>query len=444
VRTVYPLKCQIRAESGVTRVDVYDDIGEGGFFSEGLSAKNFAAQLRGVKGPLEIHINSGGGDVFDGIAIGNALRKHKGMVTTVNDGVAASIASVILQAGQERVVEPGSMVMVHDAFGMCVGNAAEMAKMTEVLDKNSDNIATIYAERAGGTAADWRATMKDETWYTADEAVEAGLADRVGAGVAAMPDGLDLAAFTAIPGRIAAALRTLPAAAAVHAPFTGTHSHPHPAMGAQGGDATHEHAHAHDGDAIHSHSHADGEPGGAQNRLRGDAAGPCCEMCGPDCMCSTGASARGPRILGIESMPLNDKALPVHHTATTGEPWDGPAAVAAMPGDDTVLAYCHAWEDSAAAGTPHREGDDDADDQKSNYKFPHHKTKGGPANLAACRNGLDRLSSASIPAGDDAGVRAHLEAHLKDGGGHPGDHAHHDISALDVEKLANALKGALA
>jgi len=437
LKHVYPLKCQIRAEAGVTRVDVYDDIGEGGFFSDGLSAKNFAASLRGVKGPLEIHINSGGGDVFDGIAIGNAIRKHKGMVTTVNDGVAASIASVILQAGQERVVEPGSMVMVHDAFGMCIGNAAEMAKMTEVLDKNSDNIASIYAERAGGTPAQWRATMKDETWYTADEAVEAGLADRVGEGAAAMPDGLDLAAFTAIPGKIAAALRSLPQslplAAAAHEPMTGTHSHPHPAMGSQGGDAMHAHEHTHSNDASHTHSHADddgdGEPDGTQDRaavvvLAGGA----------------------PRILGIESMPLADKALPVHHTATTDTAWDGPAAVAAMPADDTVLKYCHAWEDSDAASVPHRENDDDADDQKANYKFPHHTARGGPANLAACRNGLARLTSASIPPGDDGGVRAHLEAHLKDGGGHPGgeDHQDHDISGLDLETLANALKGALA
>jgi ATP-dependent protease ClpP protease subunit len=264
MRHVYPLKCQLRNEGQVTRVDVYDDIGEGGFFSEGLSAKGFAAQLRGVKGALEVHINSGGGDVFDGIAIGNAIRKHKGAVTTVNDGVAASIASVILQAGQDRVVEPGSMVMVHDAFGLCVGNAAEMAKMTEVLDKNSDNIASIYAERAGGSPADWRATMKNETWYTADEAVEAGLADRVGEGAAALPDGLELAAFESLPGRIAAAMRSLPAvvnADGNHAPLTGTHKHAHPAYGSQGGDAMHSHEHTHGGDsgpdASHSHSHAE-------------------------------------------------------------------------------------------------------------------------------------------------------------------------------------------
>ena len=252
--------------------------------------------------------------------------------------------------------------------------------------------------------------MKDETWYTADEAVEAGLADRVGDGAAAMPEGLDLAAFTAIPGKIAAALRTLPQAAATHEPMTGTHSHPHPAYGSQGGDTMHAHEHSHSGDASHSHSHAEGSADHGSARPSAAVTGPCCDQCGPDCMCAgtqdravVTIAAGTPRILGIESMPLADKALPVHHTATTDEAWDGPAAVAAMPNDDTVLKFCHAWEDSDAASVPHKAGDDDADDQKSNYKFPHHKTKGGPANLAACRNGLARLSSASIPSGDDAG-----------------------------------------
>lgn len=96
-------------------------------------------------------------------------------------------------------------------------------------------------------------------------------------------------------------------------------------------------------------------------------------------------------------------AIAVHHTATTDAAWDGPAAEAAMPNDKAVLTYCHAWRE------------DGAGDEKSGYKFPHHLTKGGPANLAACRNGLARLSGASIPDGDRAGVQRHLQAHLDDG-----------------------------
>lgn len=210
--TVYPLKCRIRNEGGSTRVDVYDDIGGGGWFSDGVSAADFANQLAAIKGALEVHINSAGGDVFDGITIGNSIRGHKGPVTTVVDGLAASIASVIAQAGQERVVAPGSMLMIHDAFGGCMGNAGEMAQMAATLDKVSGNLASIYAERCGGTPEDWRAAMKDETWYTADEAVVAGLADKVSGEQAELPAGLDVAAFTAVPGRIAARLRSMPQA----------------------------------------------------------------------------------------------------------------------------------------------------------------------------------------------------------------------------------------
>lgn len=95
-------------------------------------------------------------------------------------------------------------------------------------------------------------------------------------------------------------------------------------------------------------------------------------------------------------------AIPVHHTETTDTPWDGPAAVAAMPNKADVLRYCHAYVDST--------GDPDA---KDSYTDPHHKTKGGPANLPACRSGLAYLSKTDIA--DKAGVKAHLEAHLNDG-----------------------------
>jgi ATP-dependent protease ClpP protease subunit len=275
MNSTWPMRCHIRAETGVTRVDVFDDIGEGGWFSEGLTAKDFAAQLAGIKGPLDVHINSYGGDVGHGIAIGNAIRAHKGLKRTVVDGIAASIASVIAQAGDERIVEPGSMTFVHDAWGGCTGNAADMAKTAADLNKHSDNLAEIYASRAGGGVQHWRDVMQAETWYTAEEAVAAGLADKVGTGQAALPPGLDLAAFTAIPGRIAARLREMPVAThpqdagARHDPMRGTHSHPHPAYGSQGGDALHSHEHTHDGDANHSHSHAEPDDG-AQDAASGE------------------------------------------------------------------------------------------------------------------------------------------------------------------------------
>jgi ATP-dependent protease ClpP protease subunit len=330
------MSCRVvRNETGPARLDVYDDIGGGGWFGGGISAADVVAQLADITGDVEVHINSGGGDVFDGIAIYNALAGRAG-VTTVVDGLAASIASIIAQAGQIRVIAPGAMMMIHDALSMCVGNSADMRETADLLDQVSDNLASVYASH-GGAPATWRDSMQAETWYSAQEAVDAGLADK-------------LAARPTMDEGVAAAGRAR-----------------------------------------------------LISWLHPDDARPV-------------AAAQGRAVLGMESMPLA-KALAVHHTATVDEPWNGPAAVAAMPNDDTVLEYCHAWQSEEAAATPHKEGDDDADDQKGSYKFPHHKTKGGPANVNACQNGLDRLSGAKIPAGDDAGVRAHLQAHLDDAKG---------------------------
>jgi ATP-dependent protease ClpP protease subunit len=207
------MRVRIRNEgSGPARLDIFDDIGGDGW-GGGLTAGDFAAKLSGVKGPLTVGINSAGGDVFQGLAIYNALSSYPGPVTTVVDGLAASIASVIMQAGQTRVVSPGGMVMCHDAFAVCAGNEAEMTAMASTLSKVSDNLAQVYASRCGGTAQQWRQIMRQESWYTADEAVASRLADRVGTGRAELPAGLDLAAHYAVPGRIAAALRSMPQAA---------------------------------------------------------------------------------------------------------------------------------------------------------------------------------------------------------------------------------------
>lgn len=127
-----------------------------------------------------MHINSPGGDVFDGIAILNALRSHQGTVTTIVDGLAASAASFIAQAGSKRTMARNSEMMIHDASGLCIGNASDMREMLDLLDRASDNIASVYAERSGiGDIASWREAMGKETWYSAEEAVAARLADEV-------------------------------------------------------------------------------------------------------------------------------------------------------------------------------------------------------------------------------------------------------------------------
>lgn len=160
--------------SGPTRVNIYDEISWWG-----ISAQEFAEELAGIDGDLEVHINSPGGLAFDGMTIYNALMSRPGGVTTVVDGLAASAASTIAMAGRPRVMSPGSMMMIHDASGLCIGNEMDMLDTAQLLGKLSGNIASIYAAHSSTPAEQWRETMRGEGWYTAQEAVDAGLADEV-------------------------------------------------------------------------------------------------------------------------------------------------------------------------------------------------------------------------------------------------------------------------
>jgi ATP-dependent protease ClpP protease subunit len=154
---------------------LYDEIG--GF---GTYAEDFLTELKAVTAPkLRVKVNSPGGSVFEGVALANALRSHPAEVTVQVDGIAASIASVIAMAADRVVVQPQAMLMVHDASGVCLGNAQDMQDMAALLDKISDNIADAYVAKAGGTRDEWRQVMRAETWFNAEEAVEAGLADEV-------------------------------------------------------------------------------------------------------------------------------------------------------------------------------------------------------------------------------------------------------------------------
>lgn len=155
-------------------VMLYDEIG--GWF--GATADQFIADLKGVTAKnLRVRVNSPGGSVFEGVAIANALRSHPANVTVQVDGIAASIASVIAMAGDRVEMAPNTMLMIHDASGVCLGNAADMEEMAELLDLISDNIADAYAAKAGGTRDQWRDRMRSETWYLPEDAVTAGLAD---------------------------------------------------------------------------------------------------------------------------------------------------------------------------------------------------------------------------------------------------------------------------
>lgn len=158
-----------------TEVMIYDEIG---FW--GTTADDFVKEIRDIKtDEIHLRINSPGGRVFDGIAIFNALIRHDAKIITFVDALAASAASFIAQAGDTVHMAKGSTMMVHDGLAMCFGNEQDMLKTAQTLGKISNNIASIYADRAGGTVDEWRSVMREEVWFTADEAVDANLADDV-------------------------------------------------------------------------------------------------------------------------------------------------------------------------------------------------------------------------------------------------------------------------
>lgn len=171
----------IRNQAGQERATVYlyGYIGES-FWGDGTSAIDFARELDAITAPIiDLHINSDGGLVSEGLAIYNALRDHASRVEVKVDGLAASSASWIAQAGDLITMNRFSQMMIHDGLMITIGNADDHREAADLLDKMSGNIAAIYAARAGGTPASWRAAMKAETWYSAEEAVAAGLADEL-------------------------------------------------------------------------------------------------------------------------------------------------------------------------------------------------------------------------------------------------------------------------
>ena len=150
------------------------------WFGSGCSAEGLIEELGNISAStINVRINSPGGSVFEAIAIYNTLVSHSATINVYVDALAASAASVVAMAGDKIIMMVGSQMMIHDAIGVEMGNAAEMRQMADFLDKQSDNIASIYVNKAGGDVADWRNIMLAETWMFAQEAVDLGLADEI-------------------------------------------------------------------------------------------------------------------------------------------------------------------------------------------------------------------------------------------------------------------------
>ena len=165
---------------GDTTISIFDVIGEDFWTGSGVTANRISAALRSIGNKdITVRINSPGGDMFEGIAIYNLLRAHPAKVTVEVLGWAASAASIIAMAGDDIRMGLGSFMMVHNAWGLVIGNRHDMRDAATLFDRFDAAIADIYQARTGMKRADIEQLMDAETFMTAAQAVEYGFADVV-------------------------------------------------------------------------------------------------------------------------------------------------------------------------------------------------------------------------------------------------------------------------
>jgi ATP-dependent protease ClpP protease subunit len=171
----------LNASADEADIDIFDMIGDPW---EGTTAQDFVKELRAIKASrINLHINSPGGYVSDGLAMYAAIRSHKAEIVAYVESEAASAASFVAMAADKVAIFPQAKIFIHDAHGFAIGNAKDMRTLAEMLEEESNNIASIYAEKAGGTKEKWREAMQANegvgSTYRGKEAVSAGLADEV-------------------------------------------------------------------------------------------------------------------------------------------------------------------------------------------------------------------------------------------------------------------------
>lgn len=171
-------KGEVKNASSDNTITILDEIGES-WWSEGVTAKRIAGALRsiGADKDVEVIINSAGGDVFEGIAIYNLLKEHKGKVTVKIVGLAASAASIIALAGDEVQVAKAGFIMIHNAWVVGAGNRHDFRAFADYLEPFDDVLASVYIDQTGLDKKEIQSMMDNETWLNGDEAIAKGFAD---------------------------------------------------------------------------------------------------------------------------------------------------------------------------------------------------------------------------------------------------------------------------
>lgn len=166
---------QGKATDTVAEVYIFDEIG-----AYGISAQEFITEMKEYKDtPVNLRINCIGGDVFDGMAMYNIIKKREAKTTAYIEGIAASMGSVIALAADEVVMAENSLFMIHNAWGGAMGEAEDMRKTASVLEKISGEIASIYKRKTRLSLDRITDMMDEETWLNAEEAYELGFVDTI-------------------------------------------------------------------------------------------------------------------------------------------------------------------------------------------------------------------------------------------------------------------------
>ncbi len=171
---------RMTARGGRGEIYLYGIIGQD-FWGDGVSAKQFADDLKGLGAvtSIDLRINSEGGDVFAGKSMYSLLAEHPARVTVHVDGLAASAASFIAMAGDDIQIAEGAFMMVHNARGGLFGTSEDLRRHADLMDTVTDSIRDMYVARSGKSVAAVKKWMDEETWFTGQQAVDAGLADTV-------------------------------------------------------------------------------------------------------------------------------------------------------------------------------------------------------------------------------------------------------------------------
>ncbi len=165
----------------------------------GIAPKGFIDALSNMTGDVHIRINSPGGDVFAATAMTQAMREYKGAITVHVDGVAASAASIIAVAAPKVIMAPGAFLMIHNAWTIAMGDRNDLMETAALLEKVDGTLAAAYATRAKSDAAEFAAMMDAETWFTSQEAIDAGLADEIASTDQSAMASWDLSIFNSAP-----------------------------------------------------------------------------------------------------------------------------------------------------------------------------------------------------------------------------------------------------